>query len=214
MDHGQELREDRWVLGWPSVFRVPGVQVQNGRTGFSRLNPGIRDFYDENDQFTVTPKDRKDYRSFLDSLEPWERATFDRAIREDRNYYVLNFSNKGGLVMPIILGLTFSDGSTERMNIPAEIWRRDSRSVTKLLNFPKGKELTEVVVDPNWETADADIENNYYPRRIRENKFRLSKPSRPSNPLRDQKKADEKARKEAEAKAKKERDKKTSPKKK
>jgi hypothetical protein len=129
-------------------------------------NPGIRDFYDENDQFTVTPKDRRDYRSFLDSLEPWERATFDRAIREDRNYYVLNFSNRGGLVMPIILGLTFSDGSTERMNIPAEIWRRDSRSVTKLLHFPKGKELTEVVVDPNWETADADIENNYYPRRI------------------------------------------------
>ena len=68
--------------------------------------------------------------------------------------------------MPIILGLTFSDGSTERMNIPAEIWRRDSRSVTKLLHFPKGKELAEVVVDPNWETADADIENNYYPRRI------------------------------------------------
>ena len=129
-------------------------------------NPGIRDFYDENDQFTVTPKDRKDYRSFLDGLEPWERATFDRAIREDRNYYVLNFSNKGGLVMPIILGLTFADGTTERMNIPAEIWRRDSRSVTKLLHFPKGKELTEVVVDPNWETADADIENNYYPRRI------------------------------------------------
>lgn len=129
-------------------------------------NPGVRDFYDENDQFTVTPKDRKDYRSFLDGLEPWERATFDRAIREDRNYYVLNFSNKGGLVMPIILGLTFADGTTERMNIPAEIWRRDSRSVTKLLHFPKGKELTEVVVDPNWETADADIENNYYPRRI------------------------------------------------
>ena len=68
--------------------------------------------------------------------------------------------------MPIILGLTFADGTTEKMMIPAEIWRRNSRNVSKLLVFPKGKELAEVVVDPEWETADADINNNHYPRRI------------------------------------------------
>ena len=28
------------------------------------------------------------------------------------------------------------------------------------------RELTQVVVDPNWETADTDVENNHYPRRI------------------------------------------------
>ena len=38
--------------------------------------------------------------------------------------------------------------------------------MAKLLVFPKGKELVQVVVDPDWETADADIENNHYPRRI------------------------------------------------
>ena len=129
-------------------------------------NRGVTDFYDENDQFTVTPKDREDYESFLDNLEPLERAVFERAVREDANYYVLNFTNKGGLVMPIILGLTFTDGSTERMVIPAEIWRRNANEVSKLLVFPKERELEQVVVDPEWETADADIENNYYPRRI------------------------------------------------
>ncbi|WP_137681357.1 M1 family metallopeptidase [Aurantiacibacter suaedae] len=129
-------------------------------------NPGVTDFYDENDQFTATPKDREDYESFLDNLEPLERAVFERAVREDANYYVLNFTNKGGLVMPIILGLTFTDGSTDRMVIPAEIWRRNPHEVSKLLVFPKGRELEQVVVDPDWETADADIENNYYPRRI------------------------------------------------
>ncbi len=129
-------------------------------------NPGVRDFYDDNDQFTVTPKDRKSYTEFLEGLDRWERAAFDRAVKEDANYYVLNFSNKGGLVMPIILGLTFADGKTEKMMIPAEIWRRNAREVAKLLVFPKGKELVQVVVDPDWETADADIENNHYPRRI------------------------------------------------
>lgn len=129
-------------------------------------NPGVTDFYDGKDEFTVTPKDRKSYTEFLDGLVPWERAAFDRAVKEDANYYVLNFSNKGGLVMPIILGLTFKDGSKEKLNIPAEIWRRNAREVAKLLVYPKGKELVEVVVDPDWETGDADIENNNYPRRI------------------------------------------------
>ena len=129
-------------------------------------NPGVTDFYDKNDQFTATPKDAKGYKDFLDGLVPWERAAFDRAVKEDANYYVLNFSNKGGLVMPIILGLTFRDGSKEKLSIPAEIWRRNSREVAKLLVYPKGKELVQVVVDPEWETGDADIENNHYPRRI------------------------------------------------
>jgi hypothetical protein len=129
-------------------------------------NPGVTDFYDKNDQFTVTPKDRKGYTDFLDGLLPWERAAFDRAVKEDANYYVLNFTNKGGLVMPIILGLTFKDGTTEKLNIPAEIWRRNSKEVAKLLVYPKNKELVQVVVDPDWETGDADLENNHYPRRI------------------------------------------------
>lgn len=129
-------------------------------------NPGVTDFYDKNDEFTVTPKDTKGYKDFLDGLLPWERTAFDRAVKEDANYYVLNFSNKGGLVMPIVLGLTFKDGSKEKLNIPAEIWRRNSKEVAKLLVYPKGKELVEVMVDPDWETGDADLENNHYPRRI------------------------------------------------
>ena len=63
-------------------------------------------------------------------------------------------------------------------------------------------------------TADVDIENNFFPRRVREHTFRLSKPSKPGNPLRDKKKADEKARKEAEKKAKNDQEKKPAPKKK
>ncbi len=143
-----------------------GLNKQQGLPIWVLENPGVTDFYDKNDEFTVTPKDRKSYKDFLDGLAPWERAAFDRAVKEDANYYVLNFSNKGGLVMPIILGLTFKDGSTEKLAIPAEIWRRNAREVAKLLVYPKGKELVQVVLDPDWETGDADIENNHYPRRI------------------------------------------------
>lgn len=127
-------------------------------------NPDISDFYDNNDQFTVTNKERNDYQGFLDDLEDWEREAFLRAVEEDKNYYILEFSNLGGLVSPILLELTFTDGSVENIHIPAEIWRRTPTQVHKLLVFDK--ELEQVVVDPQWETADVDIENNFYPRRI------------------------------------------------
>ncbi|MBT7583578.1 MAG: hypothetical protein HN572_11475 [Kordiimonadaceae bacterium] len=67
-------------------------------------------------------------------------------------------------MMPILLELTYTDGSKENYNIPAEIWRRSYNSVKKLLVLDK--ELAQVVIDPRWETADVDIENNHYPRRI------------------------------------------------
>ncbi len=128
--------------------------------------PDIVDFYDKNDRFTVTNKERNKYKKFLKKLKPWEKAAFERAIEEDQNYYVLEFSNKGGLVMPIILELTFADGTMENQYIPAEIWRRTPDAVNKLIITDKDKELVSVTIDPRWETADVDVNNNHYPRQI------------------------------------------------
>ncbi len=144
------------------------TDIRNKEIGktWVELNPDVTDFHDENDRWTVTNKQRNSYNSFLKGLKPWERKVFDRTIEEDKNYYVLEFSNKGGLVMPIILGLTYADGTTEKQYIPVEIWRRTPDAVKKLIVTDKDKELVQVVVDPDWETADTDVENNYYPRRI------------------------------------------------
>lgn len=129
-------------------------------------NADVTDFYDQNDRFTVTNEERNEYRSFVNKLDPWEKRVFERAVKEDKNYYVMDFSNIGGLVMPIILELKFEDGSKDNMYIPAEIWRRSPKAVSKLVVTEKGKVLKSVTVDPLWETADVDIENNHYPRRI------------------------------------------------
>jgi hypothetical protein len=127
-------------------------------------NPDIGDFYDKNDRFTVTNKERNEYLQFLQELEDWEVAALERAVEEDKNYYVLEFSNHGGLVMPLLLQLTYDKGDNEMLRIPAEIWRRNTKTVKKLI--VTDRELTGVVVDPRWETADVDMENNHYPRRI------------------------------------------------
>jgi hypothetical protein len=137
-----------------------------GRKLWVERFPDITDFYDVNDRFTVTNKERNKYNEFLGKLKPWERKTLKRAIKEDKNYYILEFSNKGGLVMPIILKLTFTDGSTENQYIPAEIWRRSPKAVNKMIITDQNKELVSVTVDPRWETADVNVHNNHYPRQI------------------------------------------------
>ena len=68
--------------------------------------------------------------------------------------------------MPILLQLTYTNGKKEELVLPAEIWRRTPKQVSKLLITDKGKTLESVVVDANWETADVDVENNHYPRRF------------------------------------------------
>ena len=68
--------------------------------------------------------------------------------------------------MPIILELTYTDGEKEMLTLPAEIWRRSPKAVKKLIITDKKKVLQSVVIDPHWETADTDVNNNHFPRKI------------------------------------------------
>jgi hypothetical protein len=89
------------------------------------------------------------------------------------NFYELKFSNKGGLVMPIILEWTFADGTKSIERIPAQIWRKNEKSITKV--FMKDKEVVSVRLDPMRETADIDESNNKWPVVSTPSKFQVFK---------------------------------------
>jgi len=63
--------------------------------------------------------------------------------------------------MPIIVEATLADGTTEVIRVPAEIWRRDEKSVTKVFIF--SQEATSFRLDPFLETADVELNNNSFP---------------------------------------------------
>lgn len=153
---------------------------QEGKTPWVDTNKDITDFYDKNDRFTVTNKERNKYQKWLKELKPWEKAVFERAVAEDKNYYVIDFSNLGGLVMPILLELTFEDGTIEEQYIPAEIWRRTPKAVKKLIVTDKSKNLVSVQIDPHWETADVDVANNRYPQQFIKSRIEAYKSKKPS----------------------------------
>ena len=135
-------------------------------------NPDMNDFYNKFDPYKVSVLDRAEYKRYLQMLSEEERELLESGY----NYYELSFTNHGGLVMPIILEFTYTDGSKEIKRIPAEIWRMNSEHISKVF-FTK-KEVEEIVLDPHLETADTQTENNYWPPRSQPTRFELFKQRR------------------------------------
>jgi aminopeptidase N len=114
---------------------------------------------------TVVPTNERFYGEFQNKVD-------DKAIvskLENKNIYEITLSNKGGLVMPVIIEWTYKDGTKEIDRIPAEIWRVNETKVTKV--FAKDKEVASVVVDPKKETSDISTDDNVFPRAAQSSKF-------------------------------------------
>ncbi|MDH4047991.1 MAG: M1 family metallopeptidase [Gammaproteobacteria bacterium] len=146
---------------------------EEGRTTRVERMPELDDFYNEHDRFTPSNEDRNSFSELLESLEDQERETLRRAIEEKHFVYFIDFVNSGGLPTPLPLSITNADGSKELMMVPAEIWRRNHRQVTKLLI--RDKAMTAIELDPRHETADTDFSNNHFPRRIAQSRIDLYK---------------------------------------
>ncbi len=151
-------------------------QIRNreeGRKTYLERHPELADFYNENDQFTPSAADRNDFTEMLDDLEDWEYDALARAVSEKDFVYFMDFENIGGLPTPLPLLITNADGSEDFIMLPAEIWRRDHKNITKLLI--RDQEMRSVSLDPRHETADADFSNNHFPRRIDKSRIELYK---------------------------------------
>ena len=137
------------------------------------------DFYTTYDPFKTNILDRDEYNYYINSLDDEEKEI----LNSNKNYYEIQFSNIGGLVMPIILKFNYIDSTSETIRIPAEIWKRNSETISKV--FILDKEINDIILDPFLETADVDKNNNYWPPRNEPTRFQLFKYNRPyqENPM-------------------------------
>ncbi|MFN9799740.1 MAG: M1 family peptidase, partial [Bacteroidota bacterium] len=151
----------------PSVTQIRD-KAEGVRT-IVETDPETRDFYNSYDPLAVTPEELEAYRAWVSTLTPEEAAL----LRSGKKYYQLTFENTGGLIMPLIVQFTFEDGTSEIRRIPAEIWRRSEQTVTKV--FALDREAQEIILDPYLETADVDLNNNFWPPRQIPTRFELFK---------------------------------------
>jgi hypothetical protein len=146
----------------------------------------MNDFYNTYDRFAVSDSEKKKYQDYLKSLNEEER----KLVSEGKNFYVVNFKNKGGLPMPVIVKLTFEDGTDQVLRFPAEIWRLNDVQAKKII--PTDKKVSKWTLDPYYEIADIDTDDNAYPREANQpTKVQLFKMSRqgPMNPMQEAQKA-------------------------
>jgi hypothetical protein len=64
--------------------------------------------------------------------------------------------------MPIVLKLTYKDGSAKQLIFPAKIWRYNDKQVSKMI--PSDKEIVKIELDPENLTADINMSNNIWPK--------------------------------------------------
>lgn len=151
----------------------------------------LPDFYTTYDPHKVTFMDQKDYEEYKEKMNNEEIAM----LKSGKFYYQVTVENVGGLIMPLIFEIEFTDGTKKTHHIPAEIWKMSDTKVNKV--FVCDKEAVSITLDPLLETADVDLNNNSWPPVLVPSRFELFKEQQgqwqQENPM-------QKAKKEAEMK--------------
>ena len=155
------------------------AQRNAGKNRRTDRHPELIDFYSTRDKHGVTPADTRAYEKLMAELDEDERALLNTQSR----FHVLRFRSNGGLIMPLPIKITYEDDTVEELVLPADLWRSDPRSTSKLLI--RDKAIASVTLDPHDELADVDRSDNTYPPTISDGRFRLSGDRYRSNPMRD-----------------------------
>ena len=175
-DGKANAREFKYKVEKPALNDFEDISKIRNRedkkiTFYTDKDTSTQDFYWRYDRGLENVDTTKEYTikgEAAENLNEKERANF-----KNLTGYQIDFSNKGGLVMPIILEFTFEDGSKLNDKISAQIWRKNEKSVSKTYFFDK--KLKSIQLDPMKETADIDTSNNFWGTFSEPTKFQVFK---------------------------------------
>ncbi len=95
----------------------------------------------------------------------YSTARLDQAVSgidvDSAGATVVHLHNRGGMVMPAELRLTFTDGSTQTVRLPVDMWNLGPAFDYRV---PAGRTVKSAELDPRRVLPDTDLSNNVYPR--------------------------------------------------
>jgi hypothetical protein len=149
--------------------RAQNMAKRRGIT-LDKLPPALYLISEDSPEFKsdLISKKPEDYNLLSDYINTNFSAEEKAALKAPKYFYELVFEKPGDLVMPIVVEFEYEDGSKERKQYPAEIWRNSDAEVTKV--FPSSKAISKITIDPDEQTADINLSNNSWPKKT-ENKF-------------------------------------------
>ncbi len=123
--------------------------------------------------FTPDMKSKKAFFKRAENLKEFLHKNFTKEeiknLKTPKYFYRVVLEQKGELVMPVVLKLTYKDGTTEQKIFPAKIWRFNEKQVSKMI--PSEKEIVKIELDPENLTADIDMTNNSWPKKQKKTEF-------------------------------------------
>jgi hypothetical protein len=153
----------------PKDFKTPEV---NRRNRFKYSGPLVYLVSSTNEDLKPELKKSFDYKD-IKTLEEYLATKYTDAERSKlqtpKYFYEVTFNKPGGLVMPILVEITYDDGTTENHTFPAQIWRMNDSEVSR--TFATKKIIKKIQIDPKLETADVDVNNNTWPKEEIKSKF-------------------------------------------
>ncbi|MDI6031980.1 M1 family metallopeptidase [Flavobacterium sp. LB2P84] len=145
--------------------------VRRGRFGqekgpFVYLVPGTSEELSAKDKKALTIAD-------VNLLSEYVNQNFSAdeksKLKSPKYFYEVEFNKPGGMLMPIIVELTYEDDTTEIFKYPAQIWRKNNDTAKKV--YATEKAIKKIQIDPKLETADIDVTNNAWPKEEVKSKF-------------------------------------------
>lgn len=103
-----------------------------------------------------------DYKSYENLIKEVDKLSENdkSKINQPKYFYEVEYQRVGELIMPLLVTFKFKDGTEQEIRYPYMTWKQKeaSRIIKKFYAFHK--ELAEITIDKNLETADTDTSNN------------------------------------------------------
>ena len=147
------------------------VKVRKGRFGYEK-GPFVYLVSGDNAEVDASKKKAlkvEDFKPLAEYVDQTFTAEEKASIKSPKYFYEVEFNKPGGMIMPILVEITYEDGSKNSYQYPAQIWRKGNESAKKV--YAAEKRIKSIQIDPKLLTADIDVTNNSWPKTEEKSKF-------------------------------------------
>jgi aminopeptidase N len=100
------------------------------------------------------------WRGWIFTTARLDQSVDSMSVQADKPAEI-HLTNRGAMVMPAELAITFDDGTTATVKLPVEMWNLGDRFTYRVRD---AKRVRRVEVDPRSALPDVDRANNIWPR--------------------------------------------------
>ena len=147
VDIGVEDVKQYYVSETPTSD-LKDVKVRKGRFGLDKgpfvyLVSGQSTELNSNDKKALKIEDVKLLSDYVNqNLSADEKAN----LKAPKYFYEVTFNKPGGMLMPILVEITYEDDSKESFKYPAQIWRKNNDTARKV--YATDKAIKKIQIDP------------------------------------------------------------------